>query len=162
MHFNPSKLQSFRMGLISKLSQGIASLLKYNKGEHLAGEAAFIEPHKISIGSQEIEADVFVISTGSQAAQIPGFEWDGQKVIGSKDALELSDIPKTLLVLGGGVIGLELGTYFSKLGSQVKVIEMMDQLLPGIDKELVSVVERELKKRGVEIYTSAKAKSLSK
>jgi len=162
VHFNPSKLQSFRMGLISKLSQGIASLLKYNKVEHLAGEATFIEPHKISIGSQEIEADVFVISTGSQAAQIPGFEWDGQKVIGSKDALELSDIPKTLLVLGGGVIGLELGTYFSKLGSQVKVIEMMDQLLPGIDKELVSVVERELKKRGVEIYTSAKAKSLSK
>src|SRR3989338_801080 len=109
VHFNPSKLQSFRMGLISKLSQGIASLLKYNKVEHLAGEATFIEPHKISIGSQEIEADVFVISTGSQAAQIPGFEWDGQKVIGSKDALELSDIPKTLLVLGGGVIGLELG-----------------------------------------------------
>src|SRR3989338_26212 len=106
LKFNPSKLQSFRSGLISKLSQGIASLLKYNKVELISGEASFRDPHKIAVGSQEIEADVFVISTGSQAVQIPGFEWDGQTVIGSKEALELSELPKTLLVLGGGVIGL--------------------------------------------------------
>lgn len=166
LQFNPDKLQSFRSSLISKLNQGIGFLLKQNKVDVLVGEAQFTESKKISVkspqGTKEIEADYFVIATGSSPIQIPGFELDGKSVIGSKEALELSEIPKNLLILGGGVIGLELGTYFVKLGSKVTVVEMMDQLLPGTDKDLVSVVERDLKKRGVEILTSTKAKRLEK
>src|SRR3989338_423910 len=166
LHFNIDKLQSFRSSLVSKLNQGIGFLLKQNKVEVLLGEAKFISPQKISIqtasGTQEVEAESFVLATGSTSIQIPGFEFDGELVIGSKEALELSPVPQSLLVVGGGVIGLELGTYFSKLGTKVTVIEMVNQLLPGVDKECVAVVERELKKRGVEILTSSKAKKLEK
>ena len=163
VHLNIDKLHSFRTALITKLNTGIGFLLKHNKVDVISGQAQFISPQKISVnGSQDVEADSFVVSTGSEPIQIPGFEYDGNFIMGSKEALELSPLPKNLLVLGGGVIGLELGTYFSKLGSKVSIVEMMDQLLPGVDKELVSVVERALKKRGVEIYTSTKAKKIEK
>ncbi len=163
---NLEKLQTFRANLISKLNAGIAFLLKQNRVEFLNGEAEFISPKKILVkqpnGSQEIEADFFVIATGSSPAQIPGFECDGRLVIGSKEALELKALPKELIVLGGGVIGLELGTYFSKLGSKVTVVEMMPQLLTGIPQDLVSVVERALTKRGVAVHKNAKAKKVEK
>lgn len=163
---NLEKLQTFRANLISKLNAGIAFLLKQNKVEFLKGEAEFISPKKISVkqpnGSQEIEADFFVIATGSSPAQIPGFECDGRLVIGSKEALELKALPKELIVLGGGVIGLELGTYFSKLGSKVTIVEMMPQLLTGIPQDLVSVVERALTKRGVTVHKNVKAKKVEK
>ncbi len=166
VHINLVKLQAFRASLISKLTQGIGFLLKQNKVEIILGEASFESSNSLSIksaqGTQKIEADHFVIATGSSPVEISGFEFDGSFVIGSKEALELSQLPKSFLVLGGGVIGLELGTYFAKLGTKVTVIEMMDQLLPGTDKELVSVVERELKKRGMDIFVSSKAKSLTK
>lgn len=163
---NMNKLQGFRKNLISKLNHGIEFLLQQNKVEVVSGEASFIDPHRISVTSkhkvQTIEADHFVIATGSKPIQIPGFECDGTSVIGSKEALELKKIPKHLVILGGGVIGLELGTYFAKLGSKISVIEMMPQLLPGIDLDLVSVVEKALKKRGGDIYVNAKAKSLKR
>lgn len=167
---NLQKLQQFRKNLILKLNQGIGFLLKQNKVDVVMGEASFLDSQKISIVNasersterQTIEADHFVLATGSVPIQIPRFEYDGNLVIGSKEALELSTLPERILILGGGVIGLELGTYFVKLGVKVSVIEMMDQLLPGVDKDLVSVVERSLKKRGVDIYTSSKARSLSK
>ncbi len=163
---NLEKLQIFRANLVSKLNSGIAFLLKQNRVEFLNGEAEFISPKKVSVkqadGSQEIEADFFVIATGSSSAQIPGFEFDGRLVIGSKEALELKALPKELIVLGGGVIGLELGTYFSKLGSKVTVVEMMPQLLTGIPQDLVSVVERALTKRGVTVHKNVKAKKVEK
>lgn len=168
---NLEKLQTFRANLVSKLNSGIAFLLKQNKVEILNGEAEFISPHKVSVSvipakagiqKEEVEADFFVIATGSSATQIPGFEIDGRGVIGSKEALELKTLPKELVVLGGGVIGLELGTYFSKLGSHVTVIEMMPQLLTGIPQDLVTVVERALTKRGVTIHKNAKAKRIEK
>lgn len=168
---NLEKLQTFRANLVSKLNSGIAFLLKQNKVDVLNGEAEFIAPHKVSVSvisatagiqKEEVEADFFVIATGSSAAQIPGFEVDGQRVIGSKEALELKTLPKELVVLGGGVIGLELGTYFSKLGSHVTVTEMMPHLLTGIPGDLVQVVERALTKRGVVIHKNAKAKRIEK
>ena len=160
--FNPQKLQEWRQNLVKKLNQGIAFLLKQNKVEVVTGEANFINAHKISIKksdgtSEEIEGEKFVIATGSRAAKIPGFEFDGGLVISSKVALELDNMPEKLLVLGGGVIGLELGMYFSKLGSQVTIVELLPQLLNGVDQELVSVLERSLKKRNVTIMKNTKA-----
>ena len=112
---NMDRLQSFRAGLISKLNQGIAQLLKVNHVDQIEGEAKFLSNQKIQVGfKKEIEADAFVIATGSQPAQISGFDIDGNFVIGSKEALELYTLPQNMMILGGGVIGLELGTYFSK------------------------------------------------
>lgn len=163
---NMKKLQKFRVDLIDKLNKGIGQLLKVNKIEVLYGEASFQSPMKILLkskkGTEVIEAAHTVIATGSRPIQISGFEFDSHLVIGSKEALELSEIPKRLIIIGGGVIGLELGTYFSKLGSKVSIVEMMPQLLPGIDKDLVFFVEKNLRKKGVEIYTQAKAKQLKK
>ena len=160
--FNPQKLQEWRQNLVKKLNQGIGFLLKQNKVEVVQGEASFMSAHKVSIkksdGShEEIEAEKFVIATGSRTAKIPGFEFDDNLVISSQKALELADIPSTLLVLGGGVIGLELGMYFSKLGSQVTIVELLPQLLNEVDPELVSVLERSLKKRNITIMKNTKA-----
>ncbi len=160
--FNSDKLQTWRKNLISKLNQGIAYLLKQNQVEVVSGEAQFISPHTISVNTDQIEADDFVIATGSESIQIPGFEFDGNLVIGSKEALELSPLPQKILVLGGGVIGLELGMYFSKLGVQVSVVEMMPQILPGVDKDLVSVIERAFKKNNIEVFTNSKATQCEK
>lgn len=160
---NMDRLQSFRAGLISKLNQGIAQLLKVNHVDQIEGEAKFLSNQKIQVGfKKEIEADAFVIATGSQPAQISGFDIDGNFVIGSKEALELYTLPQNMMILGGGVIGLELGTYFSKLGTKITIVEMMDQILPGVDKDLVSVVEKSLKKRGIQILTSVKARGVEK
>ena len=90
---------------------------------------------------------------------IPGFAFDGKRVISSKEALELEAVPKRMVLIGGGVIGLELGGVYAKLGTKVTVIEMMDQLLPGIDPDLVRVVARRLKETGVEVFLKAKAKA---
>ncbi len=160
--FNPQKLQEWRQNLVKKLNLGIGFLLKQNKVEVVEGEASFINSHKIAVKksdgtSQEIEAEKFVIATGSHAAKIPGFEFDGNLIISSQEALELDHVPEKLLILGGGVIGLELGMYFSKLGSQVTIVELLPQLLNGVDQELVSVLERSLKKRNVTVMKNTKA-----
>jgi len=160
--FNMSKLQAFREGLVKKLTGGVSFLLKQNKVQLVSGEAKFVAPRTITVGKDKIEADYFVVATGSGPIEIPGFKYDGKTIIGSKEALELGKIPKAIVILGGGVIGLELGTYFSKLGTKVTVLEMMSQVLPGVSADLVSVVTRSLKKRGVEIITGAKASKVKK
>ena len=165
--FNPQKLQEWRRTLVKKLNQGIAFLLKQNKVDVVEGEAHFVDTHKISIkksdgSSEDIEAEKFVIATGTRSAKIPGFEVDGNLIIGSQEALELEGLPSTLLVLGGGVIGLELGMYFSKLGSQVTIVELLPNLLNDVDQELVSVLERNLKKRNVTIMKNTKAIKVEK
>ena len=159
---NMEKLQNWRKNLITKLNQGIGFLLKQNGVEVLSGQAEFVDSHRVKAGMEEIEAQQFVIATGSIPLHIPGFEYDGEKVIGSKEALELSTLPKKMIILGGGVIGIEMACYFSKLGVEIEVVEMMEQILPGIDTECVHVVERKLKKNKITVHTKAKASRLEK
>lgn len=161
-----SKLKSWKDGIVKKLTSGVGTLLKANKVEILKGEAKFTGPTTLSVktaeGAQTITAKKFVIATGSRAFDIPGFAPDGKNVITSTEALDLTSPPKRLVVIGGGYIGLELGTYLAKVGSQVTVLEGTAKLLGAMDQDCVGVVARGLKKRNVNVVLEAKAKSYKK
>ncbi|MBI2920500.1 MAG: dihydrolipoyl dehydrogenase [Planctomycetes bacterium] len=156
------KFQAFKAGIVQKLTGGVGMLLKGNKVDVVRGQAKFTGPNTAEVaGKKETETVEFkscIVATGAKPIEIPGFAYDGKQVIGAKGALELDEIPKRMVVIGGGVIGLELGTAFAKLGTKVTVVEALDQLLPGQDPTLVKIVEKGLKKRGVEWRLKAKAK----
>lgn len=153
------KLQGWKTNLVGNLNRGIAGLLKGNGVVVLQGEAKFIGPWQalVQSGGKDISFEQAIIATGSEPMEIPGFHVDGERVIGSQGALDLRELPKSMLVIGGGVIGLEIGTFYAKLGTKVIVVEMMGQLLPGIDNEFVIPVARSLEKMGVQVYLNAQA-----
>jgi len=103
-----------------------------------------------------------VIATGSKSVQLPGLEFDGNLIIGSKDALELTSAPPRLLVVGGGAIGLEFATTYQKLGSAITIVEIMDQLMPGSDPEVIRVVQRKLEAKGATVYLRSKVAGVLK
>jgi dihydrolipoamide dehydrogenase len=165
--FNLKELITWKNKIVQKLTSGIEMLLKANKVEIIRGEAKFLNSNQIEVKtlkneSLKIESKYFVIATGSSPVSIPGFEPDGKNIITSTEALSLEETPKHLCVIGGGYIGLELGTFYSKLGSQVTVLEASSKLLSTMDQDCVNVVARNLKKRNVEIILEAKAKSWKK
>ena len=104
-------------------------------------------------GERVFEADKVIVATGSRAAGLPFLKADGRTVITSTEALELAEVPKSLLVIGAGAIGLEMGSIYRRLGTDVTVLEIMPQILPGSDKEAVTRLERALKKQGLKIFT---------
>ncbi len=159
-----ARLQSWKGSVVDKLVGGIGQLLKGNHVETMFGDASFTGPQSLSVrnaggGSEEIEFGEAIIATGGRPSDLPAFRFDGKRVISTKEALELSSVPKTLLVIGGGVSGLEIGTLYSKLGSKVVVIELLEQLLPGMDPEVVRIIERHLRKLGVEFHVRSQAKA---
>ena len=156
------KLQAWKESVVKQLTGGVGQLLKANKVEKISGNATFKDANTIIVNQNGEQTEIAfkraVVATGGRPIEIPGFQVDGKFVIDSKGALGLEEMPKELVVIGGGVIGLEMATYFAKFGAKVSVVELTDQLLPGTEVDLVRVVERKLKKNGVEIYTGAKAK----
>jgi dihydrolipoamide dehydrogenase len=160
------KLQTWKGGVVTKLTSGVRTLLKGNGVEIFDGTAKIEKGaagHKITIagksGTQTITAKNIVIATGSRPLEIPGFKIDQQRVIDSTGALALDAVPPRMVVIGGGYIGLELGMVYAKFGTKVTVVEAMPRLLGTMDKDCVGVVERKLKKMGVEVMLSTKAKS---
>lgn len=157
-------LKSWKDKIVKKLTSGVQGLLKANGVDIFEGMAQFQDAHTLQIKNakgevRSISAQNIVIATGSRSTIIPGFEPDGKKVITSTEALDLTQIPPRMVVIGGGYIGLELGTYYSKVGSQVTVLEGGPQPLASMDAECVNVVLKKLQKRNIEIITNAKAKS---
>ncbi len=158
------KMQDWKGGIIKKLTGGVRGLLKNNGATLIEGMGRLISPQSVAVtradGSQvTVEATKgIVLATGSATIQIPGFEFDGQRIIGAREAVSLRQVPKRLVVIGGGVIGLELGSVYQTFGSQLTVLELSPTLLPGNDKDAVKLVERHLKKHGAEIYTGTQAK----
>jgi len=157
------KLQAWKRGVVEGLTGGIAQLFKANKVDHVLGTARLTGPRTAEVRTREgatetVEFQHCILATGSRPVEIPGFKFDGKAVLDSTGALDLDEIPRRLVVIGGGFIGLEIGQAYAALGSEVAVVEMMDQLLPGQDAEIVRVVERHLKKQGVKVFTRAKAK----
>ncbi|MEK6869840.1 MAG: dihydrolipoyl dehydrogenase, partial [Nanoarchaeota archaeon] len=156
-----SKMQDWKNNIISRLNKGIESLCKSNKIKIVRGEAYFEGSNKLKVTNGKnvdyVEFKKAIIAVGSKPVELPGFKFDGKKIISSTEALYLNKIPKNLAVIGGGYIGLELGTVYAKLGSKVNVIEMTEQILPGFDKEIVNVLQRNLEKLGVGIYLNSKA-----
>ncbi|MCS7312372.1 MAG: dihydrolipoyl dehydrogenase [Acidobacteria bacterium] len=152
--------------VVDRLTRGIHQLLKGSGVEYVQGEATLVGPHQVRIqtadGVRDVTAETVVIATGSEPVGLPGFEFDGEHIISSTEALELETVPGRLAVIGGGYIGLELGMAYAMVGSQVTIVEIMDQLLPGTSPDLVKVVERRLRRLNVQTLTSARAKDIER
>lgn len=161
------KMQQWKQSVVDKLVGGIAYLCKGQKVEVLNGEARFRSPRQLEVRKKDgavdlIEADNVIIATGSEPAELRDFPRDGELIIDSTDALELQEIPKSLAIIGGGYIGLELGQMYAALGAKVTVVEMLDQLLPGFDPELVRVIGQSLRRLGASFHVKARAKGVEK
>jgi dihydrolipoamide dehydrogenase len=158
-----NKLQDWKEGIVKRLTTGVKGLFRGNGVELLYGDARVTGPHTVSVKTREgatetIEATkAIVIATGSSTIEVPTFKFDGQKVIGAKEAVSLREIPKRLLVIGGGIIGMELGGAYQRLGSDLTVVEMLPQVLTGVDADLAAVVEKTFVKHGGKIHKNARA-----
>ncbi|WP_457637411.1 dihydrolipoyl dehydrogenase [Oceanithermus sp.] len=153
-----AKMGRWRDKVVKKLTSGVASLLKANGVELVRGFARFAGPHELEVDGKKLEAKKIIIATGSKPATLAGFEPDGENVLTSTEMLRVeSGIPERLLVIGGGVIGLEFASIYARLGAAVTVVEYTDQILPGSDPELVKLLARSLKKQGIAIKTSTRA-----
>ncbi|MEY3372412.1 MAG: hypothetical protein RLZZ537_880, partial [Pseudomonadota bacterium] len=154
------KLRAHKEKTVGTLSKGIAGMAKQRKVRTVIGVAEFASANRLSIatekGVETIDFAQCIIAAGSQPVKLPAFPWEDPRVMDSTDALMLADVPKRLLVVGGGIIGLEMACVYSALGSTVTVVEFMDQLMPGADPDLVKPLQVLLKKRGVAIHTSCK------
>ena len=155
------KMQSWKEDVVKKLTGGVSGLLKMNKVEQIKGTATFKDAHTLEIatasGKQIVTAKNIVIATGSRVLEIPPLPFNGKNILSSTEALELKKLPKKLLVIGGGFIGVEIGIAYAKLGSEVTIVEGLDQILSTIDKEIVAVVEKRMRKLGMKVLTSTKA-----
>ena len=158
------KLRDFKNGVVGQLTKGLAGMAKQRKVRVVTGAAKFISANEIEVatddGNKLIRFDNAIIAAGSQALKLPGFPWDDPRVMDSTDALDLVDIPKRLLVVGGGIIGLEMACVYHGLGSEVTVVELFEQLMPGADPDLIKPLQQRLSKRLAAIHTSTKVVSV--
>jgi dihydrolipoamide dehydrogenase len=162
-----TKLQAWKKSVCDRMAGGVEQLLKGNSVTIIRGEATFKSTTELSVkttaGTESVTAKNYIIATGSRPIEIPGFAFDEKTVLSSTGALALDKIPESLVVIGGGYIGLEIGGMLANLGTKVTVLEANKGLLVGLaDSECVQVVQKRLKKKGVDIITEAKAKSYTK
>ncbi len=143
------KLRAFKDNVVKRLTSGTGQLVKHRKVQYIQGRAAIVDPHTLRIartggGEDTLSFEHAILATGSVPAMPPSLKLDDPRVMDSTAALDLPDIPKSLLVVGGGYIGLELGSVYASLGSEVTVVEMTDGLLPGADRDLVDVLAKRI------------------
>jgi len=158
------KLAGFKNKVIKQLTGGLASLAKQRKVKVVTGYGKFTSAHSIEVngkdGNQTISFDNAIIAAGSSVFKIPGFPYDDERLMDSTGALELNDIPKRLLVIGGGIIGLEMATVYDALGSKVSVVELSPGLIPGCDSDLVRPLMKRVKGRYENIWLNAKVTAI--
>ncbi|WP_454886992.1 dihydrolipoyl dehydrogenase [Sphingomonas oryzagri] len=145
-----------RLDAVKQLTGGIAFLFKKNKVEWLKGRAAFTSADTVEVDGKSYRAKNIVIATGSSVTPLPGVEIDQKVVVDSTGALELAKVPETMVVIGGGVIGLELSSVWKRLGAKVTVVEFLDQILPGFDGEVRKESNKIFRKQGIEFKLSTK------
>jgi dihydrolipoamide dehydrogenase len=154
------KLGGFKDKVVAQLTGGLAGMSKQRKVTLVQGTGKFVSPHEIEVdgkdGKKLVRFENCIIAAGSQAVKLPGFPWDDARMMDSTDALLLEDVPKKLLVVGGGIIGLEMACVYDALGSQVTVVELLDQLMPGADADLVKPLATRLNKRYAGIHLKVK------
>ncbi len=141
------KVREFKNKVVTQLTSGVGQVAKLRKIEQVRGLATFVDAHTVRVdktggGSETVTFEHAIVATGSRPATIPSLTLDDPRVMNSTTALDLPDVPKSLLVVGGGYIGLELGTVYAALGSRVTVVEMTDGLLPGADRDLVNILAK--------------------
>ncbi len=158
------KLRDCKNGVIEKSIRGLSGLAKQRKVTVVQGTAAFTSPNMIEVktpeGIKKVSFDNAIIAAGSQSARIPGFPYDDPRLMDSTGALEMKDIPKRLLVIGGGIIGLEMACVYDGLGAKVTVVELLDGLIPGADRDLIRPLHKRIEKRYEGIYLKTKVTKL--
>jgi dihydrolipoamide dehydrogenase len=158
-----SKVQEFKAGVVKKLTGGVEGLLKGNKVDIVSGEAYFVDSNTIRV-MDENSAQTYtfknaIIATGSRPIEIPAFKYS-KRVLDSTGALNLQELPESIVVIGGGYIGTELGGAYASFGTKVTILEGADEILNGFEKQMSALVKRNLKKKGAEIITKALAKGV--
>ncbi len=154
-----SALLSWKQSVVDKLTGGLKGLARQRKVEVVHGVGRFVGPHTLAVGDRTITFDHCIIAAGSQAAMLPDLP-DDPRVVDSTGALSPADVPKRLLVIGGGIIGLEMATVYDALGARVTVVELMDQLLPGCDSDLVRPLQKRISARYEAIHTKTSVVSV--
>ncbi len=154
------KLRGYKEKVIGTLTKGLAGMARQRKVRVIQGTASFVSPNELDIatadGTQRLAFEKAIIAAGSQPVKLPGFPWGDPRVMDSTDALQLADLPKQLLVVGGGIIGLEMACVYAGLGSAVTVVELGPQLMPGADPDLVKPLADLLKARGVAVHLNTR------
>ncbi len=162
-----AKLRAFKDAVVKKLVGGVGQLEKGNGVEVVKGTAKFVGRNAVEVKGADgeatrLEAAAFIVATGARPVEIPGFAFDGKDVWSAKEAVDLREVPKRLVCIGAGVIGMELGTVYAKLGSQVTYVEALPQILTGIDPEAVRLVQKGVRQRGGTVLVNAKAKGFER
>jgi dihydrolipoamide dehydrogenase len=163
VEIDSDKMQSWKDGIVKKLTGGVRTLIKANGGSVVEGRGRLLDAKRVEVKDkngqlhQLVAKKGIVVATGSATIEIPGFAFDGLRVIGAREAVSLRHIPKRLCVIGGGVIGLELGMVYQSFGAELTVVELTPTLLPSTDTDCVKVVERALNKRGARVLKNTKA-----
>jgi dihydrolipoamide dehydrogenase len=162
-----AKLRAFKDGVVKKMVAGIGLLEKGNGVEVVKGTATFVGPDAVEVSSGDgektrLEAPAFIVATGARPVEIPGFAFDGKDVWSAKEAVDLPEVPRRLVCIGGGVIGMELGTVYAKLGSQVTFLEALPQILTGVDPDAVRLVQKGIRQRGGTVHVKATAKGFER
>jgi dihydrolipoamide dehydrogenase len=163
LRIDANKLQDWKDGIVKKLTGGVRSLFRGNGVELLYGDARVTGPRTVTVKTREgttetVEASkAIVVATGSSTIEIPSFKFDGKGVIGAREAVSLREIPKRMLVIGGGIIGMELGGAYQRLGCALTVVEALPNILNGVDADVAAVVERAYVKHGAKILKGIKA-----
>jgi dihydrolipoamide dehydrogenase len=161
-----TKLQAWKDSVVKRLTGGVAQLLKGNGAELVVGQAHIASPTlvrvKTSDGTRDLSTKAVIVATGGRPVELPFARFDGEVILSSKEALEFNEVPTSVAVIGGGIIGLEITSFLARFGTRVTVIEMLDEVLPGIDSDCVRVVKKALRGHGVEFFTGAKAKAVER
>lgn len=159
------KIRGWKDSVVERLTKGLSGLAKQRKIHVIEGTAKFVGPHTLRVngpgGSSTIAFENAIVAAGSQATQIAIFPDDDARLIDSTGALNLDDIPARMLVIGGGIIGLEMATVYAALGSKITVVELLDRLMPGADKDLVRPLQKRIEKRYENIFTSTKVTAIA-
>jgi len=163
---NWPKIQARKEAVVTGFRKGLAGLIQSHKVKIIEGQAVVTAPGRIKVESQaaamEIEAGSIILATGSQPVQIPAFPFDGQTVISSKETLSLQEIPRSLVIVGGGVIGCEMACVYAAMGAKVTIVEALSRLIPMEDEWVGRLMEREFKKLSIDSLTSQKVTSVDK
>jgi dihydrolipoamide dehydrogenase len=154
------KLRAWKDGVIAKLTKGLSGLARQRKVQVITGRGEFASPHTLRVdtaeGAKTVAFQHCIIAAGSSVAKIPGFPYDDPRIIDSTGALKLAGVPKRMLVIGGGIIGLEMATVYDALGSKITVVELMDGLIPGADRDVVRPLAKRIEKRYEKILLKTK------
>ncbi len=150
------KLLGFKESVVNKLTGGLGQMAKQRKVKRQTGEAKFVDANTVTINGDKLTFKQCIIAAGSQVFKLPGMPWEDERLMDSTDALEMREIPGSMLIIGGGIIGLEMAAVYSALGTEITIVEMMDQIIPGADKDLVRPLMQHIKKQYKEIKLKSK------